>query len=414
MARSLSMYDIFEQLRADEKNTKRTLHLTANENVMSELALSFCSSELGYRYHLGSFDDQGRNIDAPCYVTHNLMIRSFPSLLALEKKARDCACQMFQAAYCDFRCLSGMHAAIATILTNTKLGETVTIFSTESVGHHATISLLKHIGRNIEFMPWDFENHNIDLESFAKNIKRKPPTTIFFDFGTTFFPLPIEQIRTLVGPEVLMIYDASHVLGLIAGGQFQSPLKEGCDILIGNTHKTFPGPQKGVILYKDEQHGKKLADEIFASVLSTQHTHHTIALYITMIEMHQIGRAYAEQIIINNKAFAHALEQEGFSVFKSESHKLALVNGPFHEECGLLQKNGISANSRMIFNRPCIRFGVQEVTRKGMKASEMPYIASLIKRALSHEDVIQDVWDLTQTFSKIWSGDISEKMHVYC
>ncbi|PIS01586.1 MAG: hypothetical protein COT84_01565 [Chlamydiae bacterium CG10_big_fil_rev_8_21_14_0_10_35_9] len=404
---------MLNRLQQEEAISKRTLHLTANENIMSQLALSFCSSELGYRYHVGSYDDAPDLTKAPYYITHNLMLRNLPSVFALEKIARHFACEMFHATYCDFRPLSGMHAAFSILLTTTKPQDTVYIFSTESVGHHATLSLLKHLGRKIQFIPWDFSSCNIDLHAFASLVKSHPPSVVFFDFGTTFFPLPLKEMRAIVGEGPLMIYDGSHVLGLIAGGQFQAPLEEGCDILIGNTHKTFPGPQKGMLLYKNSFFGREIADELFLSVLSTQHTHHSIALYLTLIEMHQFAKDYATQILTNREALAQALIEEGFQVHNSQSHKLALIGGPFHEECALLHQNQISTNSRKLFDAPSIRMGVQEATRKGMKEREMIRIAKLIRRCLDGENVKRDVEELLLEFSTTWEGNIYENMHLY-
>ena len=63
------------------------------------------------------------------------------------------------------------------------------------------------------------------------------------------------------------MYDAAHVLGLIAGKQFQDPLKEGAEVLMGSTHKTFPGPQGGIILSQEEN--KDLIDNaVFPGVVS--------------------------------------------------------------------------------------------------------------------------------------------------
>ena len=55
-----------------------------------------------------------------------------------------------------------------------------------------------------------------------------------------------------------------HVLGLIAGGEFQDPLREGADVMTGSSHKTFPGPQGGFVLSDsdDEKFHRKLNNSI--------------------------------------------------------------------------------------------------------------------------------------------------------
>src|SRR5665648_920674 len=69
-------------------------------------------------------------------------------------------------------------------------------------------------------------------------------------FGASLFlfPHPVKEAYDAardVGATI--VYDSAHVLGLIAGEQFQDPLNEGVDVMTGSTHKTFPGPQHGII-----------------------------------------------------------------------------------------------------------------------------------------------------------------------
>ncbi|MEK9972860.1 MAG: glycine hydroxymethyltransferase, partial [Deltaproteobacteria bacterium] len=63
------------------------------------------------------------------------------------------------------------------------------------------------------------------------------------------FPEPVSQVAEVCRAHgIPVLYDAAHVLGLILGGQFQQPFAEGAHLITASTHKTFPGPQRGVIL----------------------------------------------------------------------------------------------------------------------------------------------------------------------
>ena len=76
------------------------------------------------------------------------------------------------------------------------------------------------------------------------------------------FPQPVREIRDVMDvhcPESFLIYDAAHVMGLIAGGRFQQPLAEGADVLITSTHKTLAGPQGGMILTNDKSIAERVA-----------------------------------------------------------------------------------------------------------------------------------------------------------
>ena len=65
------------------------------------------------------------------------------------------------------------------------------------------------------------------------------------------FPHPVRELRAAL-PKAVIAYDASHVMGVVAGGQFQSPIAEGADLIQGSTHKSLFGPQKGLFVFADE------------------------------------------------------------------------------------------------------------------------------------------------------------------
>lgn len=103
-------------------------------------------------------------------------------------------------------------------------------------------------------------------------------------------PHPIRELRKALGPDVIIVYDASHTLGLIMAGKFQSPLEEGADIISANTHKTLPGPHKGLIAFKDRELGEKANALITANLYSTVHTNSLLALAISIIEADKFGK----------------------------------------------------------------------------------------------------------------------------
>ena len=112
------------------------------------------------------------------------------------------------------------------------------------------------------------------------------------------------EVAEEVGARIM--YDGAHVLGLIAGGYFQDPLREGADMLVGSTHKTFPGPQGGIILCRDELAGD-IDEAVFPGLVSNHHLHHMAGLGIATAEMLEFGREYAGQIIKNAKKLAESL-----------------------------------------------------------------------------------------------------------
>jgi len=195
-----------------------------------------------------------------------------------------------------------------------------------------------------------------------------------------------------------IIYDAAHVFGLIAGGMFQDPLKEGADIITTSTHKTFPGPQGGMILGNiDEALAKKIQTAVFPGFSSNHHLHRIPALAGALSEMRQFGRDYSLQIVKNAKVLAQTLCNSGFNVLGekrgfTETHQV-VVNlgepGAGGEAALALEKANIILNKNIIpgdgtnpRNPRGIRIGVQEMTRFGMKEEEMKQIAKFIKEII--------------------------------
>jgi glycine/serine hydroxymethyltransferase len=184
----------------------------------------------------------------------------------------------------------------------------------------------------------------------------------------------------------------------------------GADVLQGNTHKSFPGPQKAMVMTKSPQIWRRI-DETMNTFVSSQHSGDTLALYVTTLEMEAFGREYASQTVRNSIALATALVQRGFSVFRrgasfSPSHQILLLG--FEAGAHLLAAQnllscGISVNSKAALGKSVIRLGVQEITRKGMKETEMDMIADFLSRALIRGDgpnlIRRDVRDFVADYS---------------
>jgi glycine hydroxymethyltransferase len=236
------------------------------------------------------------------------------------------------------------------------------------------------------------------------------------------FPTPIKEIQDALQEAGCTVwYDAAHVLGLIAGGKFQDPLREGVHIISASTHKTFPGPNHGIII------GDKLTDEMeaklqkaaFPGVTSSHHLHAMAALAVTMAEYEIYGKQYASQVIKNAKALGGALNEMGIDVMCphlgfTESHTLAVSVAKYGggAQAALdLEKANIICNKNMLPGdtsavRPSgIRLGTQELTRLGMEKGEMEEVARLIYRVVvkkeNPESVKKDVWELKKDFTKV-------------
>src|SRR5213594_3180066 len=300
------------------------------------------------------------------------------------------------------------------------------IMTSVALSHGAHISSAKFgaagmRGVNNVNYPFDVERMNIDVDGTAKLLRLVRPKVAAFGQSVFLFPTPLRELRDAFQEAGCQVwYDGAHVLGLIAGGKFQDPLHEGADVLTGSTHKTLPGPQHGILLSdsEDEKFIKRLQRAVFPGVVSNHHLHAMAALGITLAEFLEFGRDYAAQIVRNAKALAQALHERGIKALAekhgfTQSHAIALdvaaLGGA--KVAGDLEKANIITNKNLLpwdtspVKPSGIRLGTQELTRLGMRESEMTEVADLFARvAVKHESpekVASDVGAMRTEFNTV-------------
>jgi glycine hydroxymethyltransferase len=244
---------------------------------------------------------------------------------------------------------------------------------------------------------------NLDVDGTIKLLKEVKPKVAQFGLSVFLFPPPLKELQDTFNEVGCLVWeDCAHVLGLIAGKQFHDPLREGVNIISSSTHKTFPGPNHGMLLganLTDEQE-KALEKAVFPGVTSSHHLHAMAALAITLAEMKVYAKDYAAQAVKNSQALGQALYELGVPVLCpdlgfTKSHAIAVDVAQFGGGKDIAQKledANIICNKNMLpwdesAVRPSgLRLGSQEMTRLGMKESEMKEVASVIARICKGED----------------------------
>jgi glycine hydroxymethyltransferase len=259
--------------------------------------------------------------------------------------------------------------------------------------------------RMIRF-PFSKENMNIKVEEATDLILREKPKVVIFGASIILFPHPLRMLAKAahdIGAHVG--YDGSHVLGLIAGGEFQDPLRDGSQALFGSTHKTFFGPQGGIIL-ADKEHGEIVKKRIHPEFVDNAHWNRIAALTLALAEMKSYGKEYAGQVVRNAQTLAKALAEDDFPVAcpqlgYTQSHQVLLNYGGY-KEGGVIARKLERAN---IVVDSGVRLGVCEATRRGMKEEEMQRIALFIKRVVVDDEdpnsVKADVMKFVKVFREI-------------
>jgi len=417
-------YDkVFSSLEKHHEWFENSIPLIASENIPSPAVREAVMSDFGNRYAEGW---PGERVYAGCtYIDE------------VEIQCMELAQKLFRAEFADVRSVSGVVANLAIYSAYSNPGDVMIASSIPAGGHishgkkeHSGTAGLVH-GLDIEFFAFDPEEMTLDVDKTKAKVEDlksqgKLPKIAMFGGSVFLFPHPVKELAEfLKGHGMHINYDAAHVAGLIAGGKFQDPLREGTDTMTMSTHKTLFGPQGGLVI-GSEEHAEPIKKAMFPGLTSSHHIHHMGAKAVAFAEALEFGKDYAEQTIKNAKALASELNNVGFKVLGekrgyTESHQ-TVVNVLDYGDGGTieadLEKANIIVNRQLIpgdlkagrhYMHPGgIRLGTSEITRLGMKESEMKEIASLLKQ------VVVDKKDAGEIAARVKEFKTDFKKTQYC
>ena len=356
---------------------KNSINLIPSENVMSPMARSLLSSDLGQRYTSRDKFYMGTNF-----------------IDEIEHEGEELAKQVFGAETADLRPLSGHVADLIVLASFTKPNDTIMCVSARDGGYPGvwkqgipSFLRLKAVG-----FPFLRENMNIGVEKAEEMMRKRKPRMVIFGASLFLFPHPVKALAKVayeVGANIG--YDGSHVLGLIAGKKFQDPIRDGASMLFGSTHKSFFGPQGGIIL-ADKEHGKIIKRRIHPAFVDNAHWNRIAALTLSLAEMKEFGKAYAAQVVKNAQALAKALAESNFPAACSNlgftrSHQVFLDYGGYKKGRVVAEK----LEEANIIVDCGVRLGVCELTRRGMREKEMQKVAEFVERVVNNGEKPQKV-----------------------
>jgi len=411
---------VFEILQKHHKWFQECIPLIASENIPSPAVREALTTDFGNRYAEGW---PGERVYAGCRFIDQVEFKC----IELMKK-------LFNAEFVDVRPISGVVANLVVYTAFTEPGDTMMALSIPA-GGHITMGKKKLGGTAgavhgliVEYLPLDYKELTIDVDRAKSRIERlvaegRSPKLVMFGASVFPFPHPVKELADFIRSVGATVgYDAAHVAGLIGGGQFQDPLREGADVVSLSTHKTFFGPQHGGVLSWDK-HAEKIKRAAFPGMLSNHHLHAVAGVTIACAELLEFGKEYTSQIVKNAKALGQALYERGFNVLAehkgfTRSHVI-LIDITKHGDGGTIEETLEKAN--VIINRNLlpwdikegrhfmhpggIRLGVSEITRLGMKESEMTEIAEFIKRVIIDKEPLEkvrmDVAEFRKNYQKV-------------
>ena len=414
-----------EQVEQHHSRFEASIPLIASENLVSRAAMDMFTTDLHNRYAEG--------LPGSRYYEGN------EDYDPIESHTEDLAKKLFNAPFADVRPISGTAANISALFSLASPGDK---FMAPELAAGAHISTQKFGAAGLRGLttityPSIHETMSIDTDLAVKAILEEKPRICYVGQSVYLFPndlKPIVEAAKEVGANTM--YDGAHVLGLIAGKQFQDPLGDGMNLITASTHKTFPGPQHGVIIGNDDvtlPNGKSLhktiRNKVFPGVHSNHHLHKVAAFGVSLAEALEFQEDYAKDIISNAKALAEGLWNRGMKVFAAEqgfteSHTVLIdvsERGGGADVSKRAEAQGLIMNKNMLPGdtsavKPSgIRLGTPEMTRLGMGKDAMDEVADLIHLASlggNENEVRERSKTLKEQYCKIhYCWDYDEKAY---
>lgn len=393
-------FNLFNSITNHSKWRSQCINLVASENRPSKAVLTALTSDMNQRYFFKEFFSTSSGFK---YEYHGAKF-----IEEVYDTTESLAKDLFQATYVNLNMLSGHLSNLNMLLAFCQPGDTIVCTDTNFGGYPglAPEKLPSYLKINIIYIPQNDLSSTVDLDRLEEILIQHKPKIVMLSSSITLFPFPVKEVSRLCREyNIPFCYDASHPMGLIAGKEFQNPFAEGADFIIGSTHKSFPGPQGGIIL------GNIDCDKINKScdfvVVDNIHPGRIAALGIALLEMKHYGSDYAKQIILNAKYLAKYLEKRGINIeFRekdyTESHQFLLKKdfGYYEAFTKKLEEYGIILDNSG-------RIGVSEITRIGMKEIDMDQIALFITEIFSgneRKSLKNDIKDFSLSFDSIKYG----------
>ena len=377
---------LFGHISAEVERQNTTLQLIASENFASPAVLRATGSVLTNKYAEGY---PGRR-----YYGGNQIIDE------VEELARVRCRELFGAEHANVQPHSGANANMAVYQALLKPGDVVLGMALDQGGHLTHGSPVNASGILYWFVAYGVgSDERIDFDEVRQVALEHRPRLIVA--GATAYPrlIPSEPLRA-IADEVgaLLLFDAAHIAGLIAGGTHPDPVPHS-DVVTFTTHKTLRGPRGGCIVCK-EPHARAIDRAVFPGSQGGPLEHVIAAKAVAFAEAATPAFGdYAAAIVSNARALAEALSAEGFRLVSggTDNHLMLVDLRSFDPEltgaeaqttldrAGItLNKNTVPGDERSPFVTSGLRIGTAAVTTQGMGPPEMAQIASLIGRTLRH------------------------------
>ncbi|MFI7633013.1 DegT/DnrJ/EryC1/StrS family aminotransferase [Nonomuraea sp. NPDC049400] len=359
---------VLDRLRTEAQVSRDMINLVPSENRLSPTA----SAPLRYDFY-------NRYFFNPTLDSRQWFFRGAQGVGDIETTvAVPVLRQLARAQHVNVRPISGMSAMTLVLLAlGGSTGESVISIKQSCGGHYATSSMIARVGRRP--LTVGQEQGRIAPDELRALLKEHQPSLVYLDLQNSLSEIDVASVVEIVreiSPRTRVHADVSHTLGLVLGGAHRNPLDDGADTMGGSTHKTFPGPQKGVLFTRDDELAEQIRQAQF-EMISSHHFADTLALALAAVEFETFGVKYAAQVIHNARLLGSKLIDAGFDVVKgtpeiTDCHQVWVACGSDFDAMdfadGLAEAGvrvNVSAELPRFDGRFALRLGLSEITFEG-------------------------------------------------
>ena len=393
--------EIYESILNELDRIENGVELIPSENFVSRAVMQAMSSVFTNKYSEGY---PGKR-----YYGGQVNVDTV-ELLAINR-----AKELFGAEHVNVQPYSGSPANHAVYMALLELGDKFMGMDLSCGGHLTHGSPVNFSGLHYKVVPYfvDRESELLDMDAIRRTAEKERPKIIISSL--TAYPriLPFKEFSEIAKDvNAYSMADISHIAGLIAGGVHPNPC-EHMDVVTTTTHKSLRGPRGAIIMcrkedpYHDLYHKdtkKNLAQlidsAVFPGLQGGPHVHTIAAKAVAFKEaMQPEFKVYARQVVRNAKALADELMSLGAKLVTdgTDNHLMVIdlrplgLGGRGKQLQNALDKAGITVNKNSVpfddaspFNPSGLRLGTPAVTSRGMKESEMRFIARCIMEVIKN------------------------------
>jgi glycine hydroxymethyltransferase len=364
------------------------VNLNPATNVMNPKAEALLASGLGSRPSLG-------------YPTQKYEM-GLEAIEEIEVIAAALAAEIFEASFAEIRVASGAMANLYAFMATCRPGDNIIVPPATIGGHvtHHNAGAAGLYGLRIHEAPVDASGYTIDIDRLRELALRIRPRLITLGGSLNLFEWDVAGARA-IADEVgaLLLFDAAHLCGMIAGGVWPNPLGQGAHLMTMSTYKSLGGPPGGLVVTNEAELAERLDRIAFPGLTANFDVAKSAALAVSLLDWREHGRAYAQVMVETAQALAAGLARRGLEVFGAErgftrSHQFALTahaHGGGQTMARRLRAANILAcgiglpGPEVEGDMNGLRLGTPEIVRFGMEPEHMEELAGLIARGLEED-----------------------------